>query len=179
MMASCTAHEQYPVQSFTLGQARIEVLCDAIINEDTYTVGRQQLGVEDHISLRAAAALGHAVHRHTNAAAAQEHLNVAHVRIAGHDVHVRVCARECLQRLVHSVRCCGCCALKPRVAVTVVAVAAHFAIRRMISRAAQKVAAAQLQKDAAALRAGRPLQQINASKAATSKALLQALCAKV
>ena len=61
----------------------------------------------------------------------------------------------------------------------VVAVAAHFAIRRMISRAVQKVAAAQLQKDAAALRAGRPLQQINASKAATSKALLQALCAKV
>ena len=50
----------------------------------------------------------------------------------------------------------------------VVAVAAHFAIRSMISRAVQKVAAAQLQKDAAALRAGRPLQQINASKAATS-----------
>ena len=63
--------------------------------------------------------------------------------------------------------------------VLVVAIAAHFAIRHMISRAVQKVAAAQLQKDAAALRAGRPLQQINASKAATSKVLLQALCAKV
>ena len=61
----------------------------------------------------------------------------------------------------------------------VVALVAHFVIRGVVRSLVQKAAAAQLLKDAAALREGRPLQQIHASKAETSKVLLEALRAKV
>ena len=61
----------------------------------------------------------------------------------------------------------------------VVALVAHFVIRGAVRGLLQKATAAQLVKDHAALLAGQPLQQINASKATTSKVLLEALRAKV
>ena len=63
--------------------------------------------------------------------------------------------------------------------ILVIALVAHFVIRSTIRSLVQKATAAQLVKDAAALREGKPLQQINTSKAETSKVLLEALRAKV
>jgi hypothetical protein len=63
--------------------------------------------------------------------------------------------------------------------VVVVGVAAHFVIRNAIRDLVERTAAKQLLKDAEALRQGKPLQQINSTRAATSKVLLQAMCAKV
>ena len=61
----------------------------------------------------------------------------------------------------------------------VVALVAHFVIRGAVRSLVQRATAAQLVKDAAALRAGQPLRQIDASKAETSKVLLEALHVKV
>ena len=61
----------------------------------------------------------------------------------------------------------------------VVALVAHFVIRGAVRGLLQKATAAQLVKDHAALLAGKPLRQIDASKAETSKVLLEALRAKV
>ena len=61
----------------------------------------------------------------------------------------------------------------------VVALVAHFVIRGAVRSLVQRATAAQLVKDHAALCAGKPLRQIDASKAETSKVLLEALRVKV
>ena len=61
----------------------------------------------------------------------------------------------------------------------VVALVAHFVIRGAVRSLIQRATAAQLVKDHSALLAGKQLRQIDASKAETSRILLEALRVKV